>query len=112
VEARLHTLASQGVDIKKLPLKWEDIRASQKDRAIREVKASLLVDKIAETEAIPVTNEEVDREVHRIARQDREPVAAVRKKLEENGTLARIAYRIRADKTVNFVFDHARKVAE
>lgn len=111
VKQRLQTLAESGVDIKKLPLKWEEIRKAQAPRALREVKASLIVDKVAETEGIYATNEEVDREVQRLARQQREPVAAVRKKLEENGRLAQIAYRIRADKAVSFLFENARKVA-
>ena len=40
-----------------------------------------------------------------------EPVAAARKKLEKEGALGRIAYRIRSDKTLNFLFEHARKEA-
>jgi hypothetical protein len=75
------------------------------------VKASLLVDKIAEREAIAPTNDEVDAEVQRIAKQQREPVAAVRKKLQKDGVLSRIAYQIRSNKTLNFLFEHARKEA-
>ena len=52
------------------------------------MKASLLVDKIAEREAIAPTNDEVDAEVQRIAKQQREPVAAVRKKLQKDGIWA------------------------
>ncbi len=78
---------------------------------MHDVKASLLIDKIAEREAIAPTNDEVDREVQRIAKQQREPVAAVRKKLEKDGTLGRIAYHIRSNKTLNFLFEHARKEA-
>ena len=75
------------------------------------MKASLLVDKIAEREAIAPTNDEVDAEVQRIAKQQREPVAAVRKKLQKDGVLSRIAYQIRSNKTLNFLFEHARKEA-
>jgi trigger factor len=53
----------------------------------------------------------VDREVQRFARSQREPVAAVRMKLEKEGGLERIANRIRTDKTINFLFEQARKVA-
>jgi trigger factor len=53
----------------------------------------------------------VDAEVQKIAKQQREPVAAVRKKLQKDGNLSRIAYQIRSNKTLNFLFEHARKEA-
>ena len=43
--------------------------------------------------------------------RQREPVAAVRKKLQKDGILSRIAYQIRSNKTMNFLFEHARKEA-
>jgi trigger factor len=105
-------LAERGVDPSKLKIDWTKLKESQRPKALREVKASLLVDKIAEREAIHATNDEMDREVQRIAKQEREPVAATRKKLEKEGILGRIAYRIRSDKTLSFLFEHARKEAE
>jgi hypothetical protein len=47
--------------------------------------------------------------VDRIARQEREPVAATRRKLASNGTLDRIASHIATEKTLNFLFEHATK---
>ena len=111
VESRLYELAGAGVDVKKLNLKWEEIRASQKDRATREVRASMLLDKIAEREAIEVLNDEIDREVHSIARRERQPAAAIRKQLEENGAIRRIAMQIRTNKVLNFLFEQSKKVA-
>lgn len=111
VEQQFHELADRGVDPAKLKIDWTKLKEANRPKALREVKASLLVDKIAEREAIHTTNDEVDREVQRIAKQEREPVAATRKKLEKEGILGRIAYRIRSDKTLNFLFEHARKEA-
>lgn len=111
VEHHLRTLAAQGIDPKEVKLDWEKIKESQRDKAVRDVKATLLLDKIAEREAIPVLQEEVDREVQRIAKQRREPVAAVRQALEKDGTISRIAHRIRTEKTENFLFEQARKEA-
>ena len=75
------------------------------------MRGSLLLGKIADREAIEVTQDEVDREVQRIARQEREPVAATRKRLEEKGIIRRIVSSIRTDKTLNLLFEHARKEA-
>ncbi len=112
VESHLRSIAAQGVDPRKLKLDWEKIRESQKEKAGRDVRASLLLEKIADREAIETTTEELDREVQRIARQEREPAAAVRMKLEKDGTLRRVASQIRTEKVLNFLFEHAKKTAE
>ncbi len=109
VENQLRQLAAQGVDPNKIKLDWNKVRESQKERATKDVKASLLLDKIAEREAISATNDEVDREVARIARQRREAVAALRPKLQKDGTLNRIAGHIRTEKTLTLLFEQARK---
>jgi trigger factor len=111
LENQLRELAEHGVDPSKLKIDWAKVREKQRPKALHDVKASLLVDKIAEREAIAPTNDEVDAEVQRIAKQQREPVAAVRKKLQKDGVLGRIAYQIRSNKTLNFLFEHARKEA-
>lgn len=111
VESRLYELAGAGVDVNKLDLKWDEIRKAQGDRAAREVKASILLDKIAEREAIEVLNDEIDREVATIARRERQAIPTVRKTLEENGTLRRIAMQIRTNKVLNLLFEQSRKVA-
>jgi trigger factor len=111
VENQLRGLAASGVDPRQLKLDWEKVRASQRDRAIHNVKGSLLLDRIADREAIVVTQDELDHEVQRIARQRREPVAAVRMQLEKEGAIRRIASHIRTEKTLNFLFEQARKVA-
>ena len=111
VENQLRSLAAQGVDPKQIKLDWAKVRESQKDRAVKDVKASLILDKIGEREAIGATQEEVDREVNRIARQQREAAAVTRAKLQKEGGLARIAGHIRTDKTLGFLFEQARKEA-
>lgn len=111
VENQLRGLAAQGMDPRGLKLDWEKVRESQTPRAIRDVKASLILDKISEREAIGATQEEVDAEVIRIARQRRETVPVVRAQLQKDGTLARIAGHIRTDKTLRMLFEQARKEA-
>jgi trigger factor len=111
VENRLRSLAAQGVDPNQIKLDWEKVRESQKEQATRDVRASLILDKVGEREAITPTQEEVDREVARIARQQREALAVTRAKLQKEGALARIAGHLRTDKTLNFLFDQARKEA-
>src|SRR5579863_7328406 len=111
LENQFRELAERGIDPTKLKIDWGKIKDAQRPKALHDVKASLLIDKVAEREAIAPTNDEVDAEVQRIAKQQREPVAAVRKKLQKDGMLSRIAYSIRSNKTLNFLFEHARKEA-
>jgi trigger factor len=111
VERRLADLAAQGVDPRTVRVDWEKVKESQRERAVREVKASLLLSRIADAESIIATTDEVDREVQRIARQEREPAPATRARLEKEGALGRMASRIRTEKTLNLLFEHARKTA-
>ena len=112
VEQRLLAMAEQGIDPKKLKLDWDKLKETQRDKAIREVKASMLLGKVSERESIHATRDEVDSEVEKVARQQRKPVAAVHMEFEKDGTLGRIASHIQTDKTLNFLFEHARKTAE
>jgi len=111
VERNLRMLAAEGVDPRSIKLDWDKVKTTQRDKAVHDVKASLLLDKIAEAEQIYATQDEVDKEVQRLARQEREPVAATRKRLEKDDGIRRIANRIRTDKTLDFLFEHARKEA-
>jgi trigger factor len=111
VEQTLHSLAAEGIDSSKIQLDWQKLKSSQKDKAQGEVKASLLLSRIAERETIGATRDEVDKEVERIARQQREPFAALRMRFEKDGTLGRIASHIQTEKTLDFLFEHAQKTA-
>jgi trigger factor len=110
LDGQLRSLRSQGVDTSKIRIDWEKLRQNQYEQAKHDVKAALLLGKIASTEHLHATEEEIDQEVQRIARQRREPVAAVRLKLEKEGGMQTIVNRIITDKTLKFLFDHAVKV--
>jgi trigger factor len=112
MEQTLRAMAGEGVDPRSIKLDWKKVMESQREKALREVKASLLLSKIAEREAIGATRDEVDREVEKVARQQKEPVAALHMKFEKDGTLGRIASHIQTEKTLNFLFEQARKTAE
>ena len=112
VEQSLRAMMAEGLDPRQFQLDWEKVKGAQRDKAIREVKASMLLSKISERESIHATRDEVDKEVERLARQNREPIAALQMKFEKDGTLGRIASHIQTDKTLNFLFEHARKTTE
>jgi trigger factor len=112
MEQTLRAMAGEGVDPRSIKLDWKKVMETQREKALREVKASLLLQKVSERESIAATRDEVDREVERIARQQKEPVAALHMKFEKDGTLGRIASHIQTEKTLSFLFEQARKTAE
>lgn len=103
LERRLHSLAEQGIDPRKLKLDWAKLRAGQEDAARREVQAALLLEKIAAQEKIEAPPEAVDDEVKRAAEELKQPEPALRARLESNGVLARIKTRIRQERTMDFL---------
>ena len=111
VEQSLRAMAEQGIDPRSIKLDWAKVKETQREKAVREVKASMLLSRISAREAIHATRDEVDREVEKIAKQQREPLAALHMKFEKDGTLGRIANHIQTEKTLNFLFEHARKTA-
>jgi trigger factor len=111
VRRSVREITGRDMDLRSLNLDWNKLREQQGERATQDVKASLLLEKVADAESIHATNDEVDRELQRIAKAEREAVAALRMRFEKDGTLGRIASRIRTEKVLNFLFEHARKVA-
>ncbi|HEX4227602.1 MAG TPA: trigger factor [Bryobacteraceae bacterium] len=111
VRAQLRDLAGKGVDPNTIKLDWKKVKENQREKALRNVKASLLLEKISDREGIHATKDEVDREVQRIARQEREAVALTRARLDKDGTLPRIADHIRTEKTLQMLFDQSEKQA-
>ena len=111
ISQQFRELANSGIDPRKLNLDIDKLKDAQRPKALHAVKGSLLIDKIAEREGIFTSKDDVDHEVQRIAKQEREPVAAMRKKLEKEGIVNRIAHQIRSEKTLNFLFEHSRKEA-
>lgn len=111
VRLQLRDLAGRDVDPNAIKLDWAKVKESQRDKALRNVKASLLLEKIAEHESIHATKDEVDREVQRVARQAREALPVTRARLEKEGALARLASHIQTEKTLHFLFEQAKKGA-
>jgi len=109
VRMQLRNLAGEGFDPSTLKLDWQKLKESQREKALRNVRASLLLEKIAEREGITANKDEVDREVQRIARQEREAVAVSRARLEKDGALGRIAGSIQTEKALQFLLEQAQK---
>jgi trigger factor len=106
LERGLRALAAQGMNTDQMrKLDFGRLRAAQRDSALAEVKASILLDRMAQAEGIEVSDEELDREVHMAALQSREPVETLRERLTENGGLAKIREQLRREKTASLLYE-------
>lgn len=106
LERGLRALAQQGMTPDAMrQLDFGRLRAAQRDQAINEVKASLLLDKIAERENITVSDEDMERELLMLSIQQREPLEALRKRLSDDGSLNRIREQLRREKTGSVLFE-------
>jgi trigger factor len=105
LERGLRALAAQGLtaeQMKKMDL--NRLRAGQRDQAVHDVKAALLLERVAEEENIQVSDEEFNQELESLARQSKQTSEAVRARLTRDGGLDRIRTRIRNEKTLDFLY--------
>ena len=105
LERGLRALAAQGMrteDMKRMD--FPRLRAGQHDAALREVKASLILEQIAGEEKVEVSDDELDRELDALAVQSKQPLEQVRARLTQDGGLDRIRHRIRNEKTLDFLY--------
>jgi len=105
LERGLRALAAQGLtaeQMKKMDL--NRLRVGQREQAIQDVKAALLLEKVAESENVQVSEEEMNAEVDSLAKQTKQTTEAVRARLTRDGGLDRIRTRIRNEKTLEFLY--------
>jgi len=105
LERGLRALAAQGMSsehMKKMDL--PRLRAGQHDQALQEVKAALLLEKIAEEEKIEVGDDEINQEIEALAKQTNQAPDAIRGRLTRDGALDRIRNRIRNEKALDFLY--------
>jgi trigger factor len=110
LERMMRTFASQGVDVENAGIDWRKMAEEQRPRAVRDVKASLLLERIAEAEAIEVPAEELDAEVERFAQRNQTTLSRARQQLAESGALDQIEQQMRNEKTLSYLFDECEKI--
>jgi trigger factor len=108
LERAVRTLSAQGVDPRTVNVDWKAMRNGQQDRAVNDVKAELLLDRIATAEKIDATDEDVDKELALLAENSGESATALRARLTKQGSLDRMKSKLRSDKTIDWLYRNAR----
>jgi len=107
LERVVRSLAQQGVDPRAVNVDWVSLRRRQEDRARDDVKAELVIDRIASEEKIDAGEEELRHELEHMAGHSGESTEAIRARLTKQGALDRMKAKLRSDKTVDWLAQNA-----
>jgi trigger factor len=108
LERVVRSLAAQGVDPRAVNVDWVTLRSRQQERASDDVKAELIVDRIATAENIDITDEELNHELEHAASHSGESAAAIHARLTKQGTLDRMKAKLRSDKTLDWLAQNSQ----
>jgi trigger factor len=112
INQRLQDVARQmmqrGIDPRNEQINWDSAREEMKSQAEDDVRATMLMEKVAEAENITVSNEEVEAEIESIASAARQTKEQVRAALTKNGGERSIAQRLRNRKALDLLVENAR----
>jgi trigger factor len=108
LERGLRALAAQGMKTEDMRrMDFGRLRAGQEEFAIKEVKSSVLLAKIAIKENIQVSDEELNNEIEAMAAQMQQPVEEVRKRLTVDNAVERLRDRMRSEKALNLLYSNS-----
>lgn len=108
LERVVRSLAAQGVDPRAVNVDWVSLRERQRERALRDVKAEILLDRIATAENMDVSEEELSKEIETLAQRSGESAPALRARLTKQGALDRMKSKLRSDKAIELLHRTAR----
>ncbi len=102
----LRALAQQGMTREEMQtLDFARLREAQRDEAVKEVKASLILDKVAETMDIRVKEDDVERELMILSIQSREPLEQLRERMNGDGSISRMREQMRREATATTLYE-------
>jgi trigger factor len=107
LEGVVRQMMSRGIDPRSQELNWESAREELKGQAEEDVRSSMLLDEIAETENIDISDEEIDAEIESIASASRQTKEQVRAALTKDGGERSIAHRLRSRKALDLLIENA-----
>ncbi len=94
-------LAQRGVDLEKAEIEWPKLADEMKPSAERRVHARLLLDAVAERDAVTVDEDEFERTLAAIGRAEGKSTGEVRQALDQNGRLQSLRSQLRREKALS-----------
>ncbi len=108
LERRVRAMMAQGIDPRTVDIDWQQLRQEQQAGATREVQIALLLERIADSEKLDVSDEEITVEIERISAQTGQKADELRNRLTKDGGLDRMKNAVRHEKVVDFLVSHAK----
>ena len=112
LESVVRDMIGQGIDPRNPELQWDKARESLKEQATYDLRSSLLLERIAESEKIEVSDQEVEDEINAIGDASRQSPDQVRAILTKQGGERSIAGRLRNRKALDLLVENARVTDE
>jgi trigger factor len=100
LEGAAERFARSGIDIRKLELDFARMRADLREQALLQVRGALLLEALADSERIEVSEEDLQAEAARIADEMGVPLARVQQQLRGAEPRAALRSRVREEKAV------------
>jgi trigger factor len=108
LQSVVRNMIDRGMDPRSEDFDWQKARDSLKGQAERDLRGSLLLDRIADEEKIEVSDEEVNTEIKAYAEATRQSEAQVRSALTKQGGERSIADRLRNRKALELLVENAK----
>ena len=108
LESTVRDMMQRGMDPRNQELDWENLQGMMEAQATEDLRASILLERIAEAENIEPSDEEIEREIELIAEGARQSVEQVRAALTKQGGERSIADRLRHRKALDLLIENAR----
>jgi trigger factor len=112
LETVVRDMLGRGVDPRHQELDWQGVRHQLRTQAETDVRASMLLERIAEQENLEVSDEEVQAEIEAMATASRQSLEQVRAALTKQGGERSIADRLRNRKALDLLVENARVTDE
>ena len=107
LQSVVREMIGRGFDPRSADMNWEGAREEMKAQAEEDVRATMLLEQIAEAENIDVSDEEVEAEIEAIATASQQSKEQVRAALTKNGGERSIAHRLRNRKALDLLIKNA-----
>lgn len=107
IQSSVRDMIQHGIDPRRQEFDWESLKGHARARAENDLRASLLLESIADRENVEVTDDEVEAEVRSIAEATRQSEEQVRAALTKQGGATSIADRLRNRKALDLLVEKA-----
>jgi len=107
LQSVVREMMGRGVDPRGQDVNWDGAREELKVQAEEDVRATMLLEQIADAENITVSDEEVEAEIDALATASRQSKEQVRAALTKSGGERSIAHRLRNRKALELLIENA-----